>query len=418
MTHQGSEGVPAPSVGVDDVLGHFEWQTGHGSDPFVHSLSRRIVDLTGRPNSALGDRMRAAIARSLASHPFYRASDHTRVVERSLMAHQLWLEKPNFLDHIDKNKPEDWDGPIVDTFTAESADLGRYHETIFNQLLDMHVLTNDHQRSLFIKLEAFLDEMRSPLKLIEMGASQLHNGLKLRHLYRFPFRQPVQIVKPSKDPTKSPKPIAEDSKLFTTIAQRLAFGLGAYVGIDENDPRESMIQAKCAGDTVKPIDRFNRDPSLKEFHALQRQQKRQPGIDFHVADCAQPIDQERFFAEHPEMDGGADLIFISFMLYEVPEQYWPVVLENAFKLAHPEHGRVMIIDNLHITPDGQITKSEKQDAYSTGVYVFDNAKPNLGWQLRYTLETGRGRKIITEPAIGNLALAPSLNLHSSRPDAA
>lgn len=413
MTYEAADPI-RPSAGeprasIEDVAECFEYQTTHSTDRYEQMLSRRTLELLDTDSSPLGSQIEESLQISIDQHPFYRASDHTRSYARALSALQIWLRQRNFIRTI--QEPADFDRLIEDAYSSE------INGVIFHTFFRMNVLSNVTDRAKFAKLEAILGELPNPMTVAELGASQMLNGRKLDlHMTkrRLAF-QPLTVVTPEwrDDGKLHHRAVKPETSQLNTIVQRFRHHQKAYAGVDELDPRESLVSAKAEGDSFQFSERAIGSPRLFEYNELRRQPNL-PGHTYYYADCTQSIDTDDFFRHNPEMSGGADLVLLSFVLYEIPPEAQATFLANAFRIANPKTGRIMIIDNVKIDPQGNMEFPDEQGAYSTTVTVFDNARPDLGWQHRYTLETGRGHRFIIEESIGNLAIARSLGISSSR----
>lgn len=411
MVGELSSGPPSESTHtVDDIAQYFEHQAANSTDRYEQMLSLRIGELLCSDKSPLGSQIKESLQLSINKHPFYRTSDHTRSYMRALSSEQIWLSKHNFIKNV--IEPSDFDSIINDAYATETNGI------IFNTFLSMNVLSNVTDRAKFVKLEAILGSIRLPMTVVELGASQMLNGRKLELHMTKPSRAfpRIEVVAPHEQDNGSIRyrPVKPESAQLDTIVRRLGYSQAAYVGLDELDPRDSLVGSKAEGDSFMFAERALGSPRLTEFNILRRLHNL-PGHHYYYADCSKPIDTDDFFRYNPEVSEGADLAFLSFVLYEIPPADRATLIENARRIINPKTGRIMVIDNVRIRPDGGMVFPDKQDAYSTTVTVFDNARPDLGWQHRYTLETGRGNRFVIESSIGNLAVARQLSIKPSRP---
>jgi|GEM_PF-5476627 len=413
LHNQLPEPADEPRALIDDIVADYEQQVTHSTDRYEQMLARRMVEHLESDKNPFGPQIRESFQTSIDSHPFYRASDHIRSYARALAAEQIWLRKRDFIHDI--HEPADFDALISDAYEPRD---GGMNTIIFRTFLRMNVLSNVTDRAKFVKLEAILGKLPQPLSVAELGASQMLNGRKLSlHMTKRSLAfAPLEVVtpEPHDDGRVRYRTVKPETGQLNTIVQRFRHEQRAYSGIDQLDPRETLVSAKAEGDSFQFNERSTGSPRLTEFTTLRRLDKL-PGHSHYFADCSQPLDSEDFFRHNPELAGGADIVLLSFVLYEIPPADRAVFLENAFRIANPQTGRIMIIDNVRIDPTGSMEFPDEQGAYSTTVTVFDNARPDLGWQHRYTLETGRGHRFVIENSIGNLAVARSLGIQPSRP---
>jgi len=261
---------------------------------------------------------------------------------------------------------------------------------------------NISERYKLLKAALLLNGRTGPVSVLDAGCS-LNNGLRRLAAYEdgeFPFSY-TEVVQPESG--RRPWSGAQDEAktgIFNRLTQTWRLELGPSVGIDlidaENDP-EARARGRSHSFYMgelrhkEQIDKFDRISAI-----------RHENVGYYFRDIAQQdldIDGRQF-----------DAVNLMTVLYQLQPNDVKAALVNAKKVVKPD-GLIVVSDFVEFSPEGIPTFYPRWHWKGNfGVWVLDMQKQELGWQKYFSVESGRIKKVMLEPALGQLAVARETGL--------
>lgn len=322
-----------------------------------------------------------------------------------------------------KEQPEAWRetfdyildpaGDVIDHFTVD---------------LSRSVQSNIADRGKLLRVVQLLHHKDEQATILEIGCSQNHILKKAalhqnpaKRGFRYGHTEVMQHPPDQAEPQAPRQPvrpagfdIVRTEVLNKLIQDRRRATIGQSLGIDIWDPyRDSAVALWARSCSFYPSELLD-DRYTRDFDRLTREQP--PEAGFYHADFGSNFDHERFEARFPgSKNNRFDLVFIPTMLYQLSGTERQAVIANAAQRVRPD-GLVVVQDYVQGVPD----KSDEVSGlefygnawpdYSYSLWVWDMQQPDQGWQKYFDIESGRVRRIVIAPAVGQLAAARELGL--------
>ena len=403
--------VAGQMLELDNVLAY---QAKRAPDPYYRSLAGRLPHalehnnkLRGMVHELVEDSLReeakeAADKQGEPAGPSTHLSpaDLANRIRVALQSHQL---KTNPYYPEDKKVPEDWDS------TFEQAVADDYYLTFWFDVR-RNALGNLANRGKSLKVIPLLHGKFGPINVMDVGCSQNHILKKLamlRHGFRYSHTDVMERVKTAGAYTLGKD--LESSIIFNQLTQAASFQLGTGVGVDLWRPEDPEVKAHARSGSFYAAELLDRHQTA-EYEQLSVLQP--PNVKFFFGDFAK-FDQEERGDKYsgPQMpeEHSFDVINFSTMLYQLNSKAIKAMMENAQKYVKPD-GLIIVQDFVDINPDNSMQFHEKWFDYAYTTWVWDMSNREAGFQKYFSIENGRFKRVMIEPAVGKLAVSRYLGL--------
>lgn len=250
-----------------------------------------------------------------------------------------------------------------------------------------------------------------PINALEYGSSDSHIGkmLALRSEPEFAY-SPTDVmdrryIRGSLELVRNDRV----SRMFQELLER-PFELNRYTGLDVWSPHDPAVKAwieVCSsylsevGDTEK----------VERFKALQ--QAKPENVAFCFADFT-AFDSETYAGKVSGKDK-PNLIIISFSTYLLKKEEQEKTLRQAAETVdkNEKNSIVVVLDDVASIDGFRPEIVPRKYDYSTcGAWVYDNWRPEDGYQKFLSVKSGRCEGVIMESALGGVAVRHALNPRS------
>jgi hypothetical protein len=297
-----------------------------------------------------------------------------------------------------------WDATHRLMLDAERPDYEQFYGRAW-QFMGKDIMTNKAERGNMIQLVAALhNKTTKALTIFEFGSSMNHilHALRLASRGNYTFGAVEVAKRATADEHTHLLPrqrIAVDgvaSALVNDLIQKRPLKLKQAIGFDIANPDDPGTKRWVRGSSHY-VDEVLDKSLLREFTRLSRTASATVHSVYPV-DIGTPINPSIIETKAPGVSDKADISFLSFSWYELKDRdSLATAVDNAINLTK-EDGLVIVYDAVDINQDsGEPTFYDPRRPWTCAVYVLDKQAPEHGFQKYFSVETGRGRRIIVEP---------------------
>jgi hypothetical protein len=197
---------------------------------------------------------------------------------------------------------------------------------------------------------------------------------------------------------------ARGEKAVAGLVHKTRLGIRNSVGFDRVDMAEPDALEWARSCAFYPGE-LKEPGRVRQFDMLEEADP--PEVHFHQTDFSE-FDEGRYWQAFPDQPK-FDAMFLSAVLYQMSADKAAAVLDNAVRHTK-EDGWLFVADHLDLDENENFLFHERWEKWGFNLFGLNMAEPDKGFQKLISVESGRARKIILEPAIGELALAKAAGL--------
>lgn len=282
----------------------------------------------------------------------------------------------------------------TEVFDRVVADRNYQSSYMMNLLLP--VASNVPERGKLLKAVSLLHGNNEP-EVMEVGCSLRHNLrlLALSGTGEMDYRD-VEVVDAQRQIAMT------QTEAFNNLVHSTEFGLGESLGVDLWDADKDPRFAEWAKSNSFYMPELLEPSRVEQFTRLAEARLSQ--IGFMNMDATSTSDAEKVGRRY-------DIVYFCTMLYQLGGKSVEKALDNAHQWVKPR-GLIVVQDFADFGPGGapEFYPKEEWGSWRYNVWVKDMARRRQGFQKYLTAENGRARRVMLQPALGELAVAEEVGL--------